>query len=293
MPRPRCCAGPAADRRRSASWCSRHSAAGVTSAPRTSSSTRAPASLHQRIDGLPRPRRPGGRGDRAADRPSRRVPALRAHPRAPAPPRRVPGVRSGRAPPRRRARRDGAQARRRHRLRAQPRPRDHPSRALPRLPRGRRTGLSGGRVRWTDPTCVSVRICKRLAKRARRRRWDVMARGRLSRWTRAQGRRGRTGLALLAVAALAPAIVGCAAEDTAGADGGKLQVATTVAPDHEHRREHRRRPGRDQRHRPGGHEHPHVRAHAERRRAALDGRRGLRQRPEARGARPWSSPSRT
>ena len=54
--------------------------------------------------------------------------------------------------------------------------------------------------------------------------------------------------------------------------------------DHEHRRQHRRRPRADHRHRPGGHELAHVRAEAERRRAAVDDRRPLRQRPEARGA---------
>ena len=42
--------------------------------------------------------------------------------------------------------------------------------------------------------------------------------------------------------------------------------------------------GPTRRDRPGGHELAHVRAEAERRRAAVDGRRRLRQRPRARGA---------
>ena len=54
-------------------------------------------------------------------------------------------------------------------------------------------------------------------------------------------------------------------------------------PDHEHRGQHRRRPGRRRGHRARGHELAHVRTATERRRAAVDGRRRLHQRPAARG----------
>ena len=55
----------------------------------------------------------------------------------------------------------------------------------------------------------------------------MTARGRLSRWSRRRCR--SAGVALLAVAALAPVVAGCA--DAAGdSSDGRLQVATTVAP---------------------------------------------------------------
>ena len=54
--------------------------------------------------------------------------------------------------------------------------------------------------------------------------------------------------------------------------------------DHLDRRERRRRPGDDRRPRPGGHQQPHLRAAAQRRRGAVRGRRGVRQRAAARGA---------
>ena len=52
--------------------------------------------------------------------------------------------------------------------------------------------------------------------------------------------------------------------------GGHLRGGDHRGADHEHRREHRRRPGEDHGHRPRGHELAHLRAEAERGRAALD-----------------------
>ena len=59
-----------------------------------------------------------------------------------------------------------------------------------------------------------------------------------------------------------------AARARAGSDDGRLTVATTVAPITSIVAEHRRRPRRRRRDRPRGHELAHVRAEAERRRAA-------------------------
>ena len=56
--------------------------------------------------------------------------------------------------------------------------------------------------------------------------------------------------------------------------------------DHEHRRQHRRRPGRRRRHRARRHQLAHVRAAAERRRAAVDRRRRLPQRARSSRSRP-------
>ena len=65
-------------------------------------------------------------------------------------------------------------------------------------------------------------------------------------------------------------------------------------PDHEHRRQRRRRDGhRDRRRRARGHEQPHVRAVAEPGRGARRRRRRVPQRPPARGADPRCSPTPT
>ena len=86
--------------------------------------------------------------------------------------------------------------------------------------------------------------------------------------------------------ALSAGLAACSGESSSSAAGGKLEVATTVAPITSIVAEHRRRPRDGHRHRPRGHELAHVRAEAERRRAAVDGRRRLRQRPRSSRTRP-------
>ena len=81
--------------------------------------------------------------------------------------------------------------------------------------------------------------------------------------------------------------------DGAADDPAKLNVVTTVSPADQHRVERGRRPGRGAGPGARGGQLPHLRAAAERGPDARPGRRGVRQRPQARGSRPASWPPAT
>ena len=102
------------------------------------------------------------------------------------------------------------------------------------------------------------------------------------------------GLATAAIVLLAGGAVTTASTAPPTTDTAtRLVVATTVAPITSIVANIVGDRADDHGHRPGGHELAHLRAPAERRRAAVEGRRRLRQRAEARGADRRSWPRRT